>query len=197
MQASPSWATQRLRTGTVGSASACGSAGVESVACSVISSPLPYGTLLIFQTSTDPISGHDRGSGEQRRIAARVDQDGRDRPGQRGGPDDRDVDDAEVLGPVLGGRQHLGDERLVDGQVGAEPGAEQDGGAHRGGPGLHEREQQRRGAHQRAGDRDDHLALADPVGDDPADDGGDDHEAGVDRDQDEQALGGLWPVSFA
>ena len=56
--------------------------------------------------------------------------------GQDGGEDLRggvgDVDDAQIARPVFGGGQHLGDQGLVDGEVDAVAGAEQEG-PHAGG----------------------------------------------------------------
>src|SRR6202040_2375402 len=69
--------------------------------------------------------GHYRGRAEQGGVAGERDERGGDgrADGVRG--HDGDVDDAEVLGPVVGLRQHLGDQRLVDGDVAAEADAEE------------------------------------------------------------------------
>src|SRR5438128_12485722 len=75
--------------------------------------------------------GHDGRGGEQRGISAERDERRRD-PGADGRrADDRDVDDAEVLGTVPGGGQHLRYQGLVDGEIRAEADAEQDRRADR------------------------------------------------------------------
>jgi hypothetical protein len=136
---------------------------------------------LIFQTKMEP---HGDGRGEQGGVTAHRNQQRRQSAAQGGRTDDRDVDDPEVLGPVPRRGQYLGDQRLIDGQVGAETRPVQDRGHHRRGPRLGEGQQQRRRADQRSGDRDDQLAAAQPAGDYPADDRRDNHADGVDHDQD-------------
>jgi hypothetical protein len=71
---------------------------------------------LIRQTPIDAATG---GRPEQRRVTGKRDEGGGYRRADGGRADDSDVDDAEVLGPVMGLRQHLRDQCLVDGDVAA------------------------------------------------------------------------------
>ncbi len=90
-----------------------------------------------------PDRGGDGRARVQRRVAAERDEERGEQAADGGRPGDRDVDQAEVLAPVLRARQDLRDQRLVDRQVRAESGPEQERGDHHRRPRLDEGQQQR------------------------------------------------------
>src|SRR5579863_3175629 len=131
------------------------------------------------------------GRREQGWVAGERDERGRDGRADGVRAHDGDVDDAEVLGPVVGLRQYLGDQRLVDRDIGTEADAEQHRRDQRGRPGFPEGQEQRRDRHEQAGYGNQYLAAAAAVGDDPADNRGQHYADGVYHNQDEQAVRGV------